>query len=62
MRLRAGPEASLRVWLLFVGVLAELAAGPTLSLDWIYDVLPSGRGRRRHIDCGLEIGIGSANV
>ncbi len=60
--LRAGPETSLRVWLIPVGVLIILSAGPALSLDRIDDVLPGERRRDRHIDYRLEVSIASADV
>ena len=59
---RAGPEASLRVWLVPVGILIVMPASPALSLDWIDDVLPGDRWRDRHIDRGLEVGLGGTDV
>src|SRR5439155_9722511 len=55
--LRAGPIAPPRISHYLVGVLAELAAGPTLPLDWIYPVLPGARGRNGQIEGDLNVGI-----
>ncbi len=62
MRSRTRPQAALCVSLLLVWVLVELPAGPALSLDWIDDILPSYRWWHWHIERGLEVGIGRANV
>src|SRR5438552_13180832 len=62
VQIRAGPAAALRVWLLLIGILAELAAAPALPLNWIYPILPGARGRNGQIEGGLNVGIFGTDV